>query len=79
MFGVLKGSTQCAVLNWRFGLPRYSWVFSMIAEEVQPPDAVPSAESGVSQPKVSPKEDPDRIRGEVFKRMFPDVSRKPSE
>ena len=54
-------------------------VFPMIAEEMQPPDAVPSAESEVSQPKVSPKEDPDRIRGEVFKRMFPDVPRRGSE
>ena len=36
-------------------------------------EAVPSAESEVSKPKVSPKEDPDKIRGEVFKRMFPDV------
>jgi hypothetical protein len=52
----------------------------MIAEQVQPPDAVPSAKSEVSQPKVvSPKEDPDKIRGEVFKRMFPDIARKPSE
>jgi hypothetical protein len=51
-------------------------VFPMLSEEVQPPDA---AESEASQPKVPPKEDPDKIRGEVFKRMFPDVSRKPSE
>jgi hypothetical protein len=51
----------------------------MIAEQIQPPEAVPSAESEVSQPKVSPKEDPDKIRGEVFKRMFPDVPPKPSE
>jgi len=51
----------------------------MISEEVQPPDAISSAETEVSQPKDSPKEDPDRIRGEVFKRMFPDVPPKPSE
>jgi hypothetical protein len=47
----------------------------MIPEEVKPPDAEPSAKSEVSQPQ----EDPDKIRGEVFKRMFPDVSRKPPE
>jgi hypothetical protein len=51
----------------------------MISEEVQPPDAVSSAESEETHPKDSPKEDPDKIRGEVFKRMFPDVPRKPSE
>ena len=45
----------------------------MIPEEVLPPDPVPFAESETSQTKVSPKEDPDKIRGEVFKRMFPDV------
>jgi hypothetical protein len=48
----------------------------MIAEEIQPPDAVPSVES---TPKDLPEEDPDKIRGEVFKRMFPDVPRVPSE
>jgi len=47
--------------------------------EVLPSDPILSAESEVSQPKVSPSEDPDKIRGEVFKRMFPDVPRKPSE
>jgi hypothetical protein len=45
----------------------------MISEEVQPPDA---AESEASQPKISPEEDPDKISGEVFKRMFPDVPAK---
>ena len=48
----------------------------MIAEQVQPPDPEPSAQSEESPPKNSPKEDPDKIRGEVFKRMFPDVPRK---
>jgi hypothetical protein len=51
----------------------------MISEEVQPPDAVSSAESEETHPKDSPKEDPDKSRGEAFKRMFPDVPRKPSE
>jgi hypothetical protein len=51
----------------------------MISKEVQPPDPVPCAESEASQPRVSPSEDPDKIRGEVFKRMFPDVPREPSE
>jgi len=45
----------------------------MIPEEVKPPNAEPSPESKVSQPEVSPSEDPDKIRGEVFKRMFPDI------
>jgi hypothetical protein len=51
----------------------------MIAEEMQPPDAVPSVESKVSPPKDLPEEDADKIRGEVFKRMFPDVPRRGSE
>ena len=51
----------------------------MIAEEVPPPDAVPPAKSEATQPSDSPNGDPDRIRGEVFKRMFPDVPRKRSE
>jgi hypothetical protein len=51
----------------------------MLPEEVRPPDAVPAAKSEVSQREDSPQEDPDKIRGEVFKRMFPDVSRKPRE
>jgi hypothetical protein len=52
---------------------------AMIAEEVKPPDTEPSAQNEETQPKDSPNEDPDKIRGEVFKRMFPDVSRKPPE
>jgi hypothetical protein len=47
----------------------------MISEKVKPPETEPSAKSEVSQPQ----EDSDKIRGEVFKRMFPDVSRKPPE
>jgi hypothetical protein len=52
---------------------------AMLPEEVRPPDSVPSVTSEGTQPKDSPKEDPDKIRGEVFKRMFPDVSRKSPE
>jgi len=51
----------------------------MIAEEVNPPDTEPSAQNEETRPKDWPNEDPDKIRGEVFKRMFPDVSRKPPE
>ena len=48
---------------------------AMIPEEVKPADAEPSAENEEAQPK----EDPDKIRGEVFKRMFPDTIRKTPE
>lgn len=46
----------------------------MIPEEVKPPDPESSAKSEEAQP-----EDPDTARGEAFKRMFPDVPRKPLE
>ena len=49
---------------------------AMLPEEAKPPDPEPSAKSEETQPNDSPKEDPDNIRGEVFKRMFPDVPRK---
>jgi hypothetical protein len=52
---------------------------AMIPEEVKPPDPVPSDKNEETQQKDSPEEDPDEIRREVFKRMFPDVPRKPSE
>jgi hypothetical protein len=51
----------------------------MIPEEVKPPDSEPSAKSEEAQPKDSPQEDPDTARGEAFKRMFPEVPRKPPE
>jgi hypothetical protein len=51
----------------------------MIPEELKPPDAEPSAENEETQPEDSPQEDPDKIRGEVFKRMFPDIVRKTPE
>ncbi|HWO35424.1 MAG TPA: hypothetical protein VNO32_42060 [Candidatus Acidoferrum sp.] len=51
----------------------------MIPDEAKSPDPEPAAKSEEAQPKDSPKEDPDKIRGEVFKRTFPDVSRKPPE
>jgi hypothetical protein len=47
---------------------------AMIAEEVKGHNAESSAQNEETQPK----EDPDKIRGEVFKRMFPDVRGKPS-
>jgi hypothetical protein len=50
----------------------------MIPEEVKPPDSESSAENEETQPKDSPQEDPDSARGEAFKRMFPDIPRKPS-
>jgi hypothetical protein len=49
---------------------------AMIPDEVKPPDSEPSAKSEGTQPKDSPQEDPDTSRGEVFKRMFPDIPRK---
>jgi hypothetical protein len=51
----------------------------MIPDEVKPPDPESSAKSEEIQPKDSPQEDPDSARGEAFKRMFPDVPRKPSD
>ena len=51
----------------------------MVPEDVQPPDTEPSAKNEKTEPEDSPKEHPDRIRGEVFKRMFPDVPRRGSE
>ena len=77
---VLKGTRRRSVLDWQLRLATITTeVFAMISKEVQPPDPVPCAESEASQPRVSPSEDPDKIRGEVFKRMFPDVPREPSE
>lgn len=51
----------------------------MIPEEVTPPDSVPSIKSEGTQPNDSPQEDPDTARGEAFKRMFPEVHRKPPD
>jgi hypothetical protein len=51
----------------------------MIPEEVKPLDTEPFAQNEETQPKDSPKEDPDKIRGEVFKRMFPDTIRRTPE
>ena len=55
-------------------LPRCVSGVAMLSDEVQPTDSVPSDKSEETQPK----EDPDKIRGEVFKRMFPDVRGKRS-
>jgi len=46
---------------------------------MKPPDAEPSAEREEIPPRDSPQEDPDTARGEAFKRMFPDVPRKPPD
>ena len=43
----------------------------MLSKDVKPSDPVPS-DKNETKPKDSPQEDPDKIRGEVFKRMFPD-------
>jgi hypothetical protein len=51
---------------------------TVIPEEVKQPDSKPSDRNEETQPD-SPKEDPDKIRGEVFKRMFPYIPQKPSE
>jgi hypothetical protein len=48
----------------------------MIPEEVPPPEPVPSDKSEGTQPQGMPDEDPDKVRGEVFKRMFPDHPKK---
>jgi hypothetical protein len=46
----------------------------MISEEVKSPDPESPAKSEEARPK-----DPDTARGEAFKRMFPEVHRKPPE
>jgi len=51
----------------------------MIPEEMKPTDPETSDNSKEIKPKDSPQEDSDSARREAFKRMFPDVSRKPSE
>jgi hypothetical protein len=51
----------------------------MISEEGRPHDTTSSADSEKAQPTDWHGEDADRIRREVFKRMFPDVPEKPSE
>jgi hypothetical protein len=47
---------------------------AMISEEVKSPDPESPAKSEEARPK-----DPDTARGEAFKRMFPEVHRKPPE
>ncbi len=55
--------------------------YMMPKEDVQPPGPAPSHKNEGTQPQVAPEEDPDkiRIRGEVFKRMFPDLRKKSPE
>ena len=50
----------------------------MIPKEVHPEPA-PSDKSEETQPQGTLNEDSDRIRGEVFKRMFPDSPKKFAE
>lgn len=49
----------------------------MIPEEVKPPDAEP-AKREETEPADLPKEDPDKVRREVFRRMFPEIPRQDS-
>lgn len=49
----------------------------MLSEEMKPPNPEPSADNEETKPEDSPKEDVDTARGEAFKRMFPDVPRRP--
>lgn len=50
--------------------------YVMPNEKVQRPVPVPSDKSKGVPPKGPPEEDPDKVRGEVFKRMFPDLPKK---
>ena len=52
---------------------------AMNPDKVQPPEPLASEKSEGTQPKDTPQEDPDRVRGEVFKRMFPDRPKKSPE
>ena len=52
-----------------------SYGVAMIPKEVHPEPAR-SDKSEETQPKGTLNEDPDRIRGEVFRRMFPDRPKK---
>jgi len=67
----LSGSTEMSFAD--------AYGAAMIAEEVKSPDPEPSANKEETQPENSPQEDPDTARGEAFKRMFPDVHRKPPD
>jgi len=51
----------------------------MVSEEGRPPDATSSADDEKTQPTDWQGEDPDKIRREVFKRMFPEVPPKRSQ
>jgi len=44
----------------------------LIPQEVQPPESASSGRSEETQARYTPSEDSDKVRGEVFKRMFPD-------
>ena len=53
-----------------------SYGVAMIPKEVEHPKPGPSDKSEETQPKDTLNEDSDRIRDEVFKRMFPDRPKK---
>jgi hypothetical protein len=50
--------------------------YTMPNEEVRPREPAPSDKNEGTQPKGTLEEDPDKVRGEVFKRMFPDLPKK---
>jgi hypothetical protein len=56
-----------------------SYGVAMIPKEVEHPKPGPSDNSEGTQPKDTQNEDPDKVRGEVFKRMFPDSPKRSSE
>jgi hypothetical protein len=55
-----------------------SYGVAMIPKEGHPEPAN-SDKSEETKPKGAPEEDPDKVRGEVFKRMFPDSPKRSSE
>jgi hypothetical protein len=55
-----------------------SYGVAIAPEEMQRPQPTPD-KTEETQPKETPNEDPDKVRGEVFKRMFPDPPKKPPE
>ena len=56
-----------------------SYGVAMIPKEVEHPEPAPSDKGEGTQQKGAPDEDPDKVRGEVFKRMFPDRPKRASE
>jgi hypothetical protein len=50
--------------------------YVMPGEEVQPHEPAPSDKNEGTPAKGTVEEDPDKVRGEAFKRMFPDCPKK---